>query len=290
VITTPFTWISTAEVIAAVGATPVFVDIEPDTFNIDPRAVAAAITARTRAILPVSLFGQLPDLVAINALAAEHGLPVIEDAAQSFGAERHGRASAAQTTIASTSFFPAKPLGCFGDGGALFTDDDALAAKMRAIRNHGGEQRNHHTCIGLNGRIDTLQCAVLLAKLPHYDDEIAARQWVAARYGERLEDVCEVPTVAGDGTSVWAQYTIRVPQRDAVQEALGAAGIPSAVYYPCGLHQQPVFRDLGCGGRFPVTEQACAEVISLPMHPFLTDEEIEAVCAGVRQAVSGVAT
>jgi UDP-2-acetamido-2-deoxy-ribo-hexuluronate aminotransferase len=288
VVTVPFTWISSAEVIAAVGATPVFVDIEADTFNLDPQRLEAAIGERTRAILPVSLFGQPADCRAINALAARHGLPVIEDGAQSFGATQHGRPSCGLTTIGSTSFFPAKPLGCYGDGGALFTDDAALAARMRAIRSHGGEQRHHHPHLGLNGRLDTLQAAVLLAKLPHFDEEIAARGRVAARYGEQLADCCTVPRVAAGNTSVWAQYTVRCPQREAVAEALKAQGIPTAVYYPRCLHEQPVFAGLGHRREdFPQALAASQTVLSLPMHPFLGEAEQDHVVAALRRALEG---
>ncbi len=288
VITVPFTWISTAEVIALVGARPVFVDIEPDTYNIAVEQVEAAITPRTRALLPVSLFGQMPDYDRLNALAARHGLPVIEDAAQSFGATQRGRRSGGVTTIGSTSFFPAKPLGCYGDGGALFTHDDALAERMRAIRNHGGLQRHQHTCLGKNGRFDTLQAAVLLAKLPHFEGELAERRRRAARYDAALRDCCVTPMVAPGNTHVYAQYTVRVPERDTVAARLQAAGIPTAVYYPKCLHEQPVFAGLGYRrGDFPVAEQAAREVLSLPLHPFLTDPEQDQIIEAFRQAVNG---
>jgi len=288
VITTPFTWISTAETIAQVGADPVFVDIEPASFNIDVDRIEAAITPRTRAIMPVSLFGQMPDLDRINTIAARHGLPVIEDAAQSFGATRHGRRSCGVTTIGSTSFFPAKPLGCYGDGGALFTDDDALAAKMRAIRTHGGEKRHHHPYIGMNGRLDTLQAAVVLAKLDAWDWEVERRNHLGARYTERLlaqAPAVSPPLVAGGNSHVYAQYTVRSAGRDALAERLKAAGIPSAVYYPKCLHEQPCFAHLGRRlGDFPEAERASREVLSLPMHPDLTeaqqDRVITALAAG----------
>ena len=227
VITVPFTWISSAEVIGLVGATPVFVDIEPASFNIDVAKIEAAITPRTKAILPVSLFGQMPDYGAINAIAARYGLPVIEDAAQSFGATQHGRRSGGVTTIGSTSFFPAKPLGGYGDGGALFTDDDGLAEKMRAIRTHGGIRRHHHPLLGMNGRFDTLQAAVLLAKLPDFAGEVEARSRIGARYTERLQDVCATPQVTPGNTHVYAQYTIRVAERERVSAALKVQGIPT---------------------------------------------------------------
>jgi UDP-2-acetamido-2-deoxy-ribo-hexuluronate aminotransferase len=286
VITVPFTWISSAEAILLVGARPVFVDISPIDFNMDGAKLEAAITPRTRAIMPVSLFGQMPDFEAINRIASAHGLPVLEDGAQSFGATQNGRKSCAVSTIGSTSFFPAKPLGCYGDGGALFTDDDELAAKMKAIRTHGGIKRHHHTLVGMNGRFDTLQAAVLLAKLPHFADEVLARGRIGARYSELLQDVCETPQVRPGNTHVYAQYTIRVADRDRLGEQLKAAGIPTAVYYPKCLHEQPVFADLGYKwGDFPESEKASREVISLPMHPFLSEADQERVVAAVRAAV-----
>jgi UDP-2-acetamido-2-deoxy-ribo-hexuluronate aminotransferase len=287
VITVPFTWISTAEVIRLVGAKLVFVDIDPITYNIDVGQLEAAITSRTKAILPVSLFGQMPDYRAINLIAGKNGLPVIEDGAQSFGATHRGRRSCGVTTIGSTSFFPAKPLGCYGDGGALFTDDDTLAEKMRAIRTHGGIRRHHHPVLGMNGRFDTLQAAVVLAKLPHFDDEVAARGRLGARYSTLLGAVCQPPAVASGNTHVYAQYTIRVAERDKLAEKLKAAGIPTAVYYPKCLHEQPVFS--GCGyewGDFPQAESASREVLSLPMHPFLTETDQDTIVAAVEAALS----
>jgi len=286
VITVPFTWISSAEVIGLVGATPVFVDIEPVSFNIDVARIEAAITPRTKAILPVSLFGQMPDYAAINAIAARHGLPVIEDGAQSLGATQHGRRSGGVTTIGSTSFFPAKPLGCYGDGGALFTDDDGLAEKMRAIRTHGGIRRHHHPLLGMNGRFDTVQAAVLLAKLPHFAGEVEARSRIGARYTEQLQDLCGTPSVMPGNTHVYAQYTIRVAERERVADALKAQGIPTAVYYPKCLHEQPVFAGLGYRwGDFPEAERASREGLSLPMHPYLAEREQERVVAALRAAV-----
>jgi UDP-2-acetamido-2-deoxy-ribo-hexuluronate aminotransferase len=286
VITVPFTWISSAEAIALVGAKPVFVDIDPLDFNIDITKIRAAITPSTKAIMPVSLFGQLPEMEAINALAEEQGIPVLEDGAQSFGATRHGRRSCGATHVASTSFFPAKPLGCYGDGGAVFTTDDALADTMRAIRNHGGLRRNEHTLVGMNGRFDSLQAAVLLAKMPRFEGEVEARGRIGARYSERLSDICATPQIRPGNTHVYAQYTIRVPDRDRLADHLKNAGIPTAVYYPKCLHEQPVFAHLGYQkGDFPVAEAASMAVLSLPMHPFLDkaaqDRIIEAVRSGV---------
>jgi UDP-2-acetamido-2-deoxy-ribo-hexuluronate aminotransferase len=287
VVTVPFTWISTAEVIQLVGARPVFADIEPATYNVDLTRLEAAITPRTRAILPVSLFGQMPDYSAINAIAARHQLPVIEDGAQSFGARQHGRASCGVTLIGSTSFFPAKPLGCYGDGGALFTDDEELAGRMRAIRSHGGVKRHEHWLLGMNGRFDTLQAAALLAKLPHFAQEIADRSRIGAEYSACLRTACGVPGVMPGNTHVYAQYTIRVPDRDRLAALLKAQGIPTAVYYPKCLHEQKVFESLGYHfGDFPVAEKASREVLSLPMHPFLTETDlarvVEAVVSGLR--------
>ncbi len=286
VITVPFTWISSAEVIGLVGAKPVFVDIDPVTYNIDVTLIEQAITPRTKAILPVSLFGQMPDYARINAIAAKHGLFVIEDGAQSFGATQLGRKSCGVTQIASTSFFPAKPLGCFGDGGALFTDDDAFNEKMRAIRTHGGLKRHHHPYLGMNGRLDTLQAAVLLAKLPHFAGEVVARERIGARYSELLRPYCAVPEVQAGNTHVYAQYTIRAPQRDQLGEKLKALGVPTAVYYPKCLHEQPVYAPLGyVWGTFPQSERASREVISLPMHPFLTEAEQDQVVNVVKASL-----
>jgi UDP-2-acetamido-2-deoxy-ribo-hexuluronate aminotransferase len=288
VITVPFTWISTAEVIRLVGAKPVFVDIEPATFNIDLRQIEQALTPRTRAIIPVSLFGQMPDYAQLNALGTKHALTIIEDGAQSFGATQNGKRSCGVTLVGSTSFFPAKPLGCYGDGGALFTQDDALAERMRAIRTHGGLKRHHHSVLGLNGRFDTLQAAVLLAKLPRFEWEVQQRGRIGARYSDGLRAVCWVPKVAPGNTHVYAQYTIRLPDRDSVAARLKERGISTAIYYPKCLHQQPVFADLALRpGQFPEAEKAAREVLSLPMHPFLSEGDQDTVINAVREAVAG---
>jgi UDP-2-acetamido-2-deoxy-ribo-hexuluronate aminotransferase len=285
VVTVPFTWISTAEVVLLVGAKPVFVDIEPRYYNLDVTKLEAAITPRTKALMPVSLFGQMADYDAINALAAKHNLPVIEDGAQSFGAQQKGRRSCGVTTIASTSFFPAKPLGCYGDGGALFTNDEALITRMKSIRNHGGLQRHYHDRVGMNGRFDTIQAAVLLAKLPHFEDEVQARARIGARYSELLNDTCAVPEVMPGNTHVYAQYVLRISERDQVCEALKSKGIPTALYYPKCLHEQPVFEPLGYRwGDFPAAESASRDVMSIPMHPFLTDEEQDTIVAALKAA------
>jgi UDP-2-acetamido-2-deoxy-ribo-hexuluronate aminotransferase len=288
VITVPFTWISSAEVIGLVGAKPVFVDIEARSYNLDVDKVAAAITPRTKALMPVSLFGQMPDYARINAIAARHGLPVIEDGAQSFGATQNGARSCGVTLIGSTSFFPAKPFGCYGDGGALFTNDDSLAETMRAIRTHGGVKRHHHPLLGMNGRFDTLQAAVLLAKFPHFDAEVKARGEIGARYSEVLRPVCVVPEVEPGNTHVYAQYTIRVPNRDAAAARLKERAIPTAIYYPKCLHEQPVFASSGYKwGDFPVAEKASREVLSLPMDPFLTEADQFTVVNAVKEALKG---
>ena len=289
VITVPFTWISTAEVIGLVGAKPVFVDIQPDTYNLDAALLEKAITPRTKAIIPVNLFGQMPDYQRLNAIATKHNIPVIEDAAQSFGAAQNGRRSCAMSLIGSTSFFPAKPLGCYGDGGALFTSDDLLADKMRAIRTHGGVKRHEHSLLGMNGRFDTLQAAVLLAKFPHFDAEVEARAQIGARYSSLLSALCTVPSIAPGNSHVYAQYTVRVPRRDAVGAKMKEAGIPTAVYYPKCLHEQPIFA--GCGykwGDFPVSEKASREVLSLPMHPFLSESDQDQVVAAFKQALAAL--
>jgi UDP-2-acetamido-2-deoxy-ribo-hexuluronate aminotransferase len=295
VITVPFTFIATGEMIALIGATPVFVDIDPRTWNLDPARLEAAITPRTRAIMPVSLYGQCADHAAMNAIAERHGLPVIEDAAQSFGATQNGRRSCALSQIGSTSFFPSKPLGAYGDGGALFTDDDALAKLMREIRVHGQDRRYHHPRLGINGRLDTLQAAVVLAKLEVFDDEVAARGRIGARYGELIreafagdEDRVVTPWLAPGNTSVYAQYTVEVDDRDGVEARMKAQGIPTAVHYPMPLHLQPVFAALGQGeGSFPVSERAARRVISLPMHPYLAEEQQRRVVTALRTAVLG---
>ncbi len=278
VITPPFTFVATVEMIVLLGAKPVFVDVEPDTCNLDVRLLEAAITPRTRAIMPVALYGQPADMDEINAVAAQRGIPVIEDAAQSFGASYKGRRSCALSTIGATSFFPSKPLGCYGEGGAVFTDDDALATAMREIRHHGQERRYHHTRLGINGRMDTLQCAVLLAKLERFDWEIERRLAIGRRYDELLaglEPSVRTVKVRPDRTSVYAQYTIVSDDRDALAKVLGAEGIPTAVHYPVALHHQPAYAALSAGEAYPVSEQLGRRVLSLPMHPYL-DEATQA--------------
>jgi len=292
VITTPFTFFATGEMIALAGARPVFVDIEPVGYNLDPAQIEAAITPRTRAIMPVSLYGQTADMDAINEIAARHGLAVIEDAAQSFGALYRGRHSGNLSTIACTSFFPSKPLGCYGDGGACFTNDDALAGVMREVRNHGQSARYRHSRIGINGRLDTLQAAILLAKLEIFDEELVARGEIADRYTALLKDAVHTPVVLPDRTSVWAQYTIEVADREAVESALHGAEIPTAVHYPMPLHLQPVFAELSHSmgwqrGSFSHAENAAERVLSLPMHPYLQPPQMERIAEAVKMAVRG---
>jgi len=286
VVTTPFTFAATAETIVLLGGVPVWVDIEADTCNIDASKIEAAITPRTRAILPVSLYGQCADMDEINAIAARHGLPVIEDAAQSYGASYKGRRSNNLSTLGCTSFFPSKPLGCYGDGGAIFTSDDALAQAAREIRVHGQSARYTHTRVGVGGRMDTLQCAVVLAKLGRLDWELQRRRELGARYHERLAPL-NVTTLAvrPDRDSVWGQYTVRVADRARVQSVLTEAGVPTAVHYPKPLHRQPAYAHLGNPDSCPVAIAAADEVMSLPMSPDLSDADMDRVVAALAAAV-----
>ncbi len=277
VITTPFTFAATAEAIVLLGATPVFVDIELDTCNIDVSKIEAAITPKTKAIMPVSLYGQPADMNEINAIAARHKLPVIEDAAQSFGADYMGRKSCNLSTIGCTSFFPSKPLGCYGDGGAIFTNDDDLAQVMREIRVHGQSKRYVHTRIGVGGRMDTLQCAVVLAKLERFDWEVAQRIKIGALYNELFAGKLPVVTQRPDRTSVFAQYTVFVKGRDLVQDKLKQDGIPTAVHYPVPLNEQPAYRNLCNGYSTPNSRNAAKVVMSLPMSPDLSNVDLEAI-------------
>lgn len=292
VVTPSFTFVATAEVIVLAGAKPVFVDIEPDTCNVDPTKLEALITPRTRAIMPVSLYGQVADMDEINAIAARHGLPVIEDAAQSFGATYKGRKSCALSTIGCTSFFPSKPLGCYGDGGAIFTDDDGLAQACREIRVHGQSARYVHTRIGVGGRMDTIQCAVLLAKLERFEWELEQRARIAARYTDLLSRISGVttPTVRPDRTSVYAQYTIQVDDRDGLQKRLAAEKIPTAVHYPIPLNLQPAYRHLCCPDCTPVAERVAKRVVSLPMHADLDAAAQDRVVTNLRMSLNAAAT
>ncbi len=285
VITTPFTFIATAEVIAFLGAKSVFVDIDETTYNIDAALIEDAVTERTKAIIPVSLYGQCADMDAVNAVAAKHGLPVIEDACQSFGAEYKGKKSCNLSTIGCTSFFPSKPLGAYGDGGAIFTSDDALAAKLRMLLNHGQNERYRHKLIGINGRLDAIQAAVLNVKLAHFDDEVAARQRIGAAYSEKLAGANVItPKVMDDRTSVYAQYSVRVKNRETLARALNEKGIPTAVHYPMPLHLQEAFAPLGYKrGDFPVSERVSDEIMSLPMSPYLTEEQQDYIVAALKE-------
>jgi UDP-2-acetamido-2-deoxy-ribo-hexuluronate aminotransferase len=293
VITVPFSWISSAEVIRLVGATPVFVDIEHDTFNMNATLLEAAITDKTKAIIPVSLFGQMAAIQTINEIANKKNIAVIEDAAQSFGAASNGLRSCGASLIGSTSFFPAKPLGCYGDGGALFTNDDELANVMRAIRTHGGLKRHYHTHVGTNGRFDTIQAAILLGKWNYYEEEVKARGRIGALYSQLLQNICFTPPVARGNTHVYAQYTVRVEaaRRDDIVTAMRDMGIPTGIYYPTCFHEQPVFKPLGYKpGDFPEAEKASKEVLSLPMHPFLQHDEQKMVAEVLTTLLKGEVT
>ena len=283
IITTPFTFVATAEVIVLLGAKPVFVDVEADTGNIDASLIEAAITPQTKAIMPVSLSGQPADMDEINAIAARHGnLPVIEDAAQSFGATYKGRKSCNLSTIGCTSFFPSKPLGCYGDGGAIFTNDDELAQAMREIRVHGQSKRYVHTRVGVGGRMDTLQCAIVLAKLERFEWEVQQRLDIGNKYNELL-DAAGIARVQQktDRTSVFAQYTVFVQQREALQKALKQVGIPTAVHYPVPLNEQPAYKHLCCPDCTPVAKQLAKHVMSLPMSPELSASDQDLILLAV---------
>jgi len=274
IITTPFTFVATTEVIVLLGAKPVFVDIEPDTCNIDVSKIEAKITSKTKAIIPVSLYGQVADMDEINAIAEKHNLPVIEDAAQSFGAEYKGNKSCNLSTIGCTSFFPSKPLGCYGDGGAIFTSDESIAIACREIRVHGQSQRYVHTRVGVGGRMDTIQCAVVLAKLERFDWEVKQRQLVGQRYSELLAAAdIGLFTLRSDRTSVYAQYSVLVSDRDAKQKCLSKAGIPTAVHYPVPLNEQPAYKHLCCPDCTPIAQQIAKLVMSLPMSPDLSSDD-----------------
>ena len=275
IITTPFTFIATAETIALLKAKPVFVDIDETTYNIDPKLIEAKITPRTKAIMPVCLYGQPADMDAINAIAQKHNLVVIEDGCQSFGAEYKGKKSCNLSTIGCTSFFPSKPLGCYGDGGAIFCNDDALGEKLKSLLNHGQGKRYEHKYIGINGRLDALQAAILNVKMNHFEAEIAQRIEIGSRYNALLSEADVItPKVMSDRTSVFAQYSIRVKDREAMAKKLNDAGVPTAVHYPIPLHLQEALAYLGYKkGDFPLSEKVGNEIMSLPMSPFLTTEQ-----------------
>ncbi len=294
VITTPFTFIATAEVIAFLGAEPVFVDIDPETCNMSTEALASELEKgcdhRLKGIIAVSLYGQCPDMDEIAALARDHGLFLVEDGCQSFGATYRGRRSCGLCEVGVTSFFPAKPLGCYGDGGMVFTSDEEIHQKVRMMRSHGQAKRYRHEVLGINGRLDAMQAAVLLAKFRHFEEEVEARQRAAGRYDALIDEL--IPglgrvRVKEGRSSVFAQYTVRVPggRRDAVQEAMRRQGIPTAVHYPVPLHKQPVFRAYA-GLSLPESERAAAEVLSLPMHPFIEPEEQRQVVEALAEALA----
>ena len=291
VITTPFSFISTSETIALLGATPVYVDIDPATYNLDPGKLESAISTRTKAIIPVSLYGQPADFPTINAIAERHSLPVIEDGAQSFGSEQRGHRSCGLSTIGTTSFFPSKPFGGYGDGGACFTDDPELADRIRRVSRHGQARRYFHTEIGVNGRIDTLQAAILLGKWPNFAKEVQARGRIGAAYSRKLQaaGITSTPKLAAGNTSVYAQYTVQVDQQSEVQAALKERGIPTAVHYPTLLCQQPALRckhilcSSGC--HTPIASAVSKRVISLPMHPWLSDADLSRVVDALVHAV-----
>lgn len=283
VITPGFTYIATAETVALLGAKPVYVDVNPKTYNLDVEKLEAAITPRTKAIIPVSLYGQCADFDAINAIAAKYNIPVIEDAAQSFGASYKGLKSCNLSTVACTSFFPSKPLGCYGDGGAIFTNDAELAKVIRQIARHGQDRRYHHIRVGVNSRLDTLQAAILLPKLEILDDEMQARQRVAETYTKLFNEagILTTPFIEQHNTSAWAQYTIRVESRDEVQERLKTQGIPTAVHYPIPLNKQPAVAD--SNAVLPVGDVIAQKVMSLPMHAYLSIETQEKIVQAVGQ-------
>jgi UDP-2-acetamido-2-deoxy-ribo-hexuluronate aminotransferase len=287
IITTPFTFVATAEVMVLLGAKPIFVDIEPDTCNIDANLIEAKISAKTKAIMPVSLYGQTADMDAINAIAAKHGnIPVIEDAAQSFGATYKGKKSCNLSTIGCTSFFPSKPLGCYGDGGAIFTNDSALAQAMREIRVHGQSQRYVHTRIGVGGRMDTIQCAIVLAKLERFDWEVEQRKIIGKNYSDLLVNLkssgkVRLCTIKSDRTSVYAQYTIFVKDREQLQKRLSDEGIPTVVHYPIPLNEQEAYKYLCCPDCTPIAKQLAGQVISLPMSPTLVASDQNRVVAAL---------
>lgn len=277
VITPGFTYIATAETVALLGAKPVYVDIEPRTYNLDPTLLEAAITPRTKAIIPVSLYGQCADFDAINTIATKYRIPVIEDAAQSFGATYKGSKSCNLTTIACTSFFPSKPLGCYGDGGAIFTNDDELAKVMRQIARHGQDRRYHHIRVGVNSRLDTLQAAILLQKLPILDIEIAQRDLIAKIYSKFFSATSAIsPFIESHNKSAWAQYTLLVENREFLQQQFNTENIPTAVHYPIPLNKQPAVADISA--YLPIGDRISNSVISLPIHAYMDEKSVQFIC------------
>ncbi|MDF3055619.1 MAG: putative pyridoxal phosphate-dependent enzyme apparently involved in regulation of cell wall [Gammaproteobacteria bacterium] len=284
IITTSFSFVASATMNKLIGAKSVFVDIDPRTYNLDVTQIERAITPKTKAILPVNLYGQCADFDVISAIAKKYNLAVIEDAAQSFGGTYKGQQSCNLGTIGCTSFFPSKPLGCYGDGGACFTDDADLAERMRQIRNHGQESRYHHVRLGLNARMDTLQAAILLVKLDIFSEEVGLRQIVAKKYDLALSNIVQTPYIEEHNQSIYAQYTIEVPERDRVIAALKDAGIPTSVHYPTPIHHQPIFKD-SAAVSLPNAEKAAGRVLSLPFHPYMEDADIARVAETLARAV-----
>jgi len=283
VITSPFTFGATVEVVALLGATPVFVDIEEATCNIDHTKIEAAITERTKVVIPVSLYGQPADMASINAIASRHGLTVVEDAAQSFGSSVSGEKSCNLSEIGCTSFFPSKPMGCYGDGGAIFTSNDDLAAKIRMLRVHGQESRYKYKYVGVGGRMDTLQCAVVAAKLQHFPSEVQKRIEIGAKYDSAFDQLgLRRITVREPGMSIYGQYTIFVDNRDSFISAMSEQGVPTAVHYPTLMPDQEAYRDkCVTHGSLSNAHVAADQVVSLPMSPFLTDADQEVVIESV---------
>lgn len=294
IITTPFSFFAIAEVIFLLGAKPVYVDIDPRTYNINPQLIESVITDKTKAIMPVSLYGQCADFDVINAIAKKYHIPVIEDAAQSFGATYKGRKSCGHTEIACTSFFPSKPLGCYGDGGACFTNDDELAHRMRLIIDHGQASRYHHVTLGINARFSSIQAAVLLTKMEFFDQEMKQRAQAARWYEEAFadsKDEIQIPYIEPHNVSAYAQYTIQVDNRENLRQALASQGIPTAIHYPKGLHEQPLMLEKYPEAKtmhFPVTEAATHRVLSLPFHPYLTKDQIEKVVEAIAKNLSWI--
>lgn len=288
VITPAFSFIAVAEMAVLIGAKPVFIDVDPRTYHLDVRLLEGLITEKTKAIVPVSLYGQCADYDAINAIAARHQIPVIDDAAQSFGATYKGRSAGGLSTITCTSFYPTKPLGCYGDGGACFTDDDVLAEAMRQCRHHGQSAGYQHDRLGMTGRLDAMQAVILFEKMKIFEDEIKRRQAAAAQYDTLLADVATVPYIEPHNTSAYAQYTIQIDDRDACRARLQEAGIPTAIHYPKPIYQQAAYRHLvPAGFSLPVTELLCERVLSLPMHPYLEQAEIEQVAKMIQSDLQG---
>jgi len=284
IITTPFTWISTAEMMALIKAKPVFVDIEPDTYNINANLIEAAITKKTKAIMPVSLYGQPADMDAIQTIADKYNLKVIIDGAQSFGSTYNNKTDSNLGDISTTSFFPSKPLGCYGDGGAVFTNNEEYANKIKLLRVHGQNKRYHHKYIGIGGRLDTMQAAILLAKLTYFKKELKYRQKVADHYTNSLSKILQTPVIKPNRSSAWAQYTLRVKNRDALQLKLKKNDVPTSVFYPIPLHLQECFQYLGHQqGNFPISEKASNDVMSIPMNAFLTNEQIDYIIYNIRE-------